>query len=97
MLDRSGIEFSQAIPGILNLVDIDGLVGLIAPRPLLLLSATEDRYSADAPELVRAAMGAWEARGAPEKLEHVRYQGGHALTPERTEKIIRWVTGQVNR
>jgi pimeloyl-ACP methyl ester carboxylesterase len=41
MLDRSGIEFSQAIPGILNLVDIDGLVGLIAPRPLLLLSATE--------------------------------------------------------
>jgi dienelactone hydrolase len=97
MLDRSGIEFSQAIPGILNLVDIDGLVGLIAPRPLLLLSATEDRYSADAPEVVRAAMGAWETRGAREKLEHVRYKGGHALTPERTEKIIKWVTGQVNR
>lgn len=97
MLDRSGIEFSQAIPGILNLADIDGLVGLIAPRPLLLLSATEDRYSADAPEAVQAATGAWEARGAREKLEHVRYKGGHALTPERTEKIIRWVTGQANR
>ncbi len=97
MLDRSGIEFSQAIPGILNLADIDGFVGLIAPRPLLLLSATEDRYSADAPEAVQAATGAWEARGAREKLEHVRYKGGHALAPERTEKIIRWVTGQANR
>jgi dienelactone hydrolase len=97
MLDRSGIEFSQAIPGILNLADIDGLLGLIAPRPLLLLSATEDRYSADAPEVVQAAMGAWEARGAREMLEHVRCNGGHALTPERTEKIIGWVTAQANR
>jgi dienelactone hydrolase len=97
MLDRSGIEFSQAIPGILNLADIDGLVGLIAPRPLLLLSATEDRYSADAREVVQTATGAWEARGAREKLEHVGYKGGHALTPERTEKIISWATGQVNR
>jgi dienelactone hydrolase len=48
MLDRTGIEFSQVIPGILELADMDGLLGLIAPRPLLLLSATEDRYSADA-------------------------------------------------
>ncbi len=97
MLDRSGMELSQAIPGILNVADIDGLVGLIAPRPLLLLSATEDRYSADAPEVVQATTGAWEARGAREKLEHVRYEGGHALTPERTEKIVSWVTGQANR
>jgi len=67
------------------------------PRLLLLLSATEDRYSADAPQVVRAAGGAWAARGAREELEHVRYEGGHALTPERTDKIIRWVTWQANR
>jgi hypothetical protein len=97
MLDRTGIEFSQTIPGILSLADIDGLLRLIAPRPLLLLSASEDRYSADAPEVVQAAIGAWAARGAGEKLEHLRYKGGHALTPERSEKIIAWVTGQVNR
>jgi len=97
MLDRSGIEFSQVIPRILNLADIDGLLGLIAPRPLLLLSATKDRYSADAREVAEAARGAWEAHGAGEKLEHVRYKGSHALTPERTEKIIRWVIGQATR
>jgi predicted esterase len=64
---------------------------------VLLLSATEDRYSADAPEIVQAAVGVWEARGAREKLEHVRYKGGHALTPERAEKIISWVTEQAGR
>jgi dienelactone hydrolase len=97
MLDRTGIEFSQAIPGIVKLADVDGVIGLIAPRPLLLLSASEDRYSADAPEVVQAAVGAWEARGARERLEHVRYQGGHALTAERAKKIIGWVTAQVDR
>ena len=94
--DRSGIEFSMAIPGVLKLADIDGLIALIAPRPLLLLSATDDGYSADAPEVVQAATRAWEAHGARDKLEHVRYEGGHALTPERTEKIISWVTAQAS-
>ncbi len=94
MRDRSGIEFSQVIPGILNLSDIAGLLGLIAPRPLLLVSGSEDRYSADVPEVVQGAAAAWEARGAREKLEHVRYRGGHELTPECADQIIRWVTGQ---
>jgi dienelactone hydrolase len=97
MLDRTGIELSQAIPGIFELTDIDGFLGLIAPRPLLLLSTTEDRHSADTPEVVQEARGAWEAHGAPEKLEHVRYEGGHALTRERFEAIIDWVTSQTTR
>jgi dienelactone hydrolase len=96
MLDRTGIEFAHVIPGILELTDIGGLVELIAPRPLLLLSATEDRYSADTPEIVKAATGAWEARGAREKLEHLRYKGGHALTQERFDVIIDWVLAQLS-
>lgn len=94
MLDRTGIEFSQAIPGILELADVDGLLGLIAPRPLLLLSASEDPYSADAPEVVQSAIGAWETHGVREKLEHIRYEGGHALTRKHFDAIINWVTTQ---
>jgi dienelactone hydrolase len=97
MLDRTGIEFSQAIPGILELADIDRLLGLIAPRPVLLLSATEDRYSADAPEVVQATIGAWEAHGAQEKLKHVRYKGGHALTKDRFDAITNWVIAQTTQ
>ena len=54
-------------------------------------SGIEHHYSADAPEVVHAAIGAWEAHGAQEKLEHVRYKGGHALTRERFDAIINWV------
>jgi dienelactone hydrolase len=92
MLDRTGIEFVHVIPGILALTDIGQLVELIAPRPLLLLSATEDRYSADAPEIVQAAAHAYRDAGAPQALQHHRAQGGHTLTEERFDAIIKWVT-----
>jgi dienelactone hydrolase len=91
MLDRTGIEFAHVIPGILELTDVGGLVELIAPRPLLMLSATEDRYSADTPEIVQAAARAYRDAGAPQALEHHRAHGGHALTEERFDAIIDWV------
>jgi dienelactone hydrolase len=96
MLDRTGIEFVHVIPGILELTDIGQLVELIAPRPLLLLSATEDRYSADTPEIVQAAARAYRDAGAPQALEHYRAQGGHALTKERFDTIIDWVLAQLS-
>ena len=96
MLDRTGIEFAHVIPGILELTDIRQLVELIAPRPLLLLSATEDRYSADTPQIVQTAARAYREAGAPQALKHYRAQGGHALTKERFDAIIDWVTAQLS-
>lgn len=90
--DGVGIEFAQVIPSIITLTDLDGLVSLIAPRPLLLVSADEDPYSRDAQATVAKAARAYEELGAPGLLEHLRYQGGHALTPERAEAIIGWLT-----
>ncbi len=94
MLDRTPIEFAHVIPGILELTDIGQLVELIAPRPLLLLSATEDRYSADTPQIVKVAAHAYSEAGAPQALQHYRAQGGHALTKERFDTIIDWVVAQ---
>jgi hypothetical protein len=68
-----------------------GLSELIAPRPLLMLSATEDRYSADMPEIVQAARSAWKAHDVCEGLQHVRCKGGHALTPDRKQRIVSWL------
>jgi dienelactone hydrolase len=88
MADRTGIELAQIVPGILGLADIDDVVGLVAPRPLLLVSATEDPYSADADEIERAV-----APSHP-RLRHVRHAGGHDVTPERFELIVDWVAEQ---
>jgi dienelactone hydrolase len=88
MADRTQIELAQIVPGILAVADVDDVVGLIAPRPLLLVSATEDPYSADADEIARAAGPAYPG------LRHVRYAGGHGLTPERFELIVEWVAAR---
>jgi dienelactone hydrolase len=88
MADRTQIELAQIVPGILDLADIDDVVGLIAPRPLLLVSATEDPYSADADEIARAAGPAYDA------LRHARYAGGHDVTPERFGLIVDWVAAR---
>jgi dienelactone hydrolase len=90
MADRTGIELAQIVPGILALADIDDVVGLIAPRPLLLLSAPGDIYSADA-DAIEAAVA---PRFPPGALRHARFAGGHALTPERFAVLVDWVAAR---
>jgi dienelactone hydrolase len=87
-----GIDCAQAIPGLLELGDLDDIAGLVAPRPLLLCSAEDDKYSHDAPRIAQAAESAYRDAGAPQALTHYRVRGGHALTEERFDAIIKWVT-----
>jgi dienelactone hydrolase len=87
MADRTGIELASLIPGMLEVADIDDVAGLIAPRPLLLVSAPDDPYSADA-DAIAAAIASRFPRAA---LRHARFEGGHALTRERFEVIVEWV------
>ena len=86
MADRTPIELAQVVPGILGVADIDGVAGLVAPRRLLLVSATEDPYSVDADAIDEAVAD----RFPPGALRHARYDGGHALTAERFELIVDW-------
>ena len=92
MATGTGVEFVHLVPGILDVGDLEDLVALAAPRPLLLVSASEDRYSADAAEVARAAAPAWATQGVPPALEHARYDGGHPVTAERFERIVTWIT-----
>jgi dienelactone hydrolase len=86
MADGTGIELAQIVPGIVDVADVDDLVRMIAPRPLLLVSAPEDPYSADADEIERTA--------AYPGLRHARFPGGHPLTIERFELIVEWVSAR---
>jgi dienelactone hydrolase len=86
-----GIDCAQAIPGLLELGDLDEIAGLVAPRPLLLCSADEDKYSRDAPRIAAAAAHAYQDARAPQALQHHRARGGHALTAERFDAIVAWL------
>lgn len=91
MANGVGIEMASVIPGFHGPYDMDDLVALTAPRKLLLVSAEEDKYSMDAPEIVEKAGKAYEEKEVPENLQHKRYPGGHALTEERFTDIIQWL------
>lgn len=88
----TGIEMAEVLPGAVGRIDVDDLLRLAAPRPMLVISATDDPYSQDASEMVRLARPAYVAAGAPGALEHSVYQGGHAVTRERFDRIVEWIT-----
>jgi dienelactone hydrolase len=91
-MDRgTGIEMAEVLPAVIGRFEIDDLLRLTAPRPMLVVSATEDPYSHDAAELVRLARPAYAGAAAPAALEHAEYPGGHAVTPERFDRIVSWV------
>lgn len=89
-----GVEFAQVVPGILELTDFDGLLALIAPRPALILSAEDDPYSFDAPNVVERVRVEYTRQGTSTRLTHHHYSGGHPLTEERVSALLDW-TGDV--
>lgn len=93
MENGTGIEMAEVIPDVMGRFDIGDLLRLTAPRPMLVISASEDPYSADASDIVRLARPAYEAAGSGAALEHTAYQGGHAITRERFDRIVAWISG----
>lgn len=87
----TGIEMAEVIPGFCDKFDIPDLVKCMAPRHVLLVSATGDKYSADADDIAAQAAEAFRQFGAEDRLVHYRYNGGHALTEERFSDIINWI------
>lgn len=91
LISGTGIEMAEVIPGFVKRFDVDDLVKCIAPRRLLLVSATEDRYSRDAAFITENAAPVFEALGVPSHLRHERFQGRHSMTRERFKFIIEWM------
>ncbi len=90
MAARTGIELAQVIPGFTQRFELDDLARCMAPRPLLLVSAGSDPYSADAHAIEDEVRPTYDALDARDALEHLRVDGGHELTRDRFEQIVAW-------
>lgn len=90
MAHQVGIEMAEVIPNFAMHFDIPDLVACFAPRPVLLMSATEDKGSQDAEKIVTRVKEMWSSMSIVSHLEHKRYEGGHALTQERFDDILHW-------
>jgi dienelactone hydrolase len=91
MTHQIGIEMAEVIPGFAAHYDVQELVTCCAPRPVLLMSATDDKFSQDADQIVTHAQEMCAALGVAAHIKHKRYAGGHALTQERFDEIVRWL------
>jgi dienelactone hydrolase len=91
MAHQFGIEMAEVIPSFVTRYDIADLVACFAPRPFLVVSATDDWASQDADSVVEAAQKLCASMGSVDHIEHQRYDGGHAVTKERFDDMVRWL------
>jgi dienelactone hydrolase len=91
MAHQLGIEMAEVIPGFATRYDIADLVACFAPRPVLIVSATQDAASQDAGRIVQAAQEMCASIGSPTHIDHKSYEGDHALTQERFDDIVHWL------
>jgi dienelactone hydrolase len=92
MDNLTGLEMAFVVPNIFPDWEIDKVISLINPRPFLIVSAEDDKYSKDAMEMYQSAKAASQKKGIPFNMEHIQYPGTHALTQERFNKIVDWMS-----
>jgi len=63
MRSGTGIEMAEVIPDIAKRFDIAEVIKCIAPRPILIVSASDDQYSKDADVIVDRAKEAFATFG----------------------------------
>lgn len=85
--EDTGITLFEAVPGLARDLDTHDVLAAIGPRPTLVVSGTEDKYSRDADEVV--------AKVAGDFITALRVARAHALEQERFDAIVEWIVGRV--
>ena len=85
--EGTGILLFETVPGLAELLGHHDLLSAIAPRPTLVVSGRDDKYSRDADAVV--------ARVAGDFITEMRVNRGHALDQERFDGIVDWIVARV--
>lgn len=87
---RAGTGFTlfEAVPGLARLLDTHDLLGAIGPRPVMVVSGTQDKYSRDADQVV--------AKVAGDFITALRVERGHALDQAGLDAIVDWVVDRAS-
>lgn len=84
--EDTGFTLFETVPGLSREIDTHDVLSAIGPRPTLVVSGTEDKYSRDADAVVAKVRGDF--------VTHVRVDRGHALDAERFEAIVDWLVAR---
>jgi dienelactone hydrolase len=86
--EATGITLFEAVPGLARQIDTHDVLSAIGPRPTMVVSGTQDKYSRDADQVVAKVLGDF--------ITELRVDRGHALDQARFDAIIEWIVGQVS-
>lgn len=86
--EGTGITLFEAVPGLARLIDTHDVLAAIAPRPTLIVSGTQDKYSRDADQVVAKVGGDF--------ITELRVDSGHALDQGRFDAIVDWVVARAS-
>ena len=71
------------------------ILGLIAPRPFLILGGESGPGAADGDRswpLINAALPVWKLYGEPTRLGLLNHHEGHSVSPQSFERMAEWLT-----
>lgn len=90
----------EVVPGALRFTEEGSVLGLVAPRALLVLNATRDAFQFSVDEARRSlavARRVFSLQGQPDRVEHVAFESGHAYNQPMREAMYGWMTRHLKR
>jgi len=84
--ERTGMTLFETVPGLARDLDTHHVLAAIGPRPTLVVSGSDDKYSRDADDVVAKVGGDF--------ITSLHVDRGHALDQERFDSIIDWLVAR---
>ena len=85
----------EVLPGALRFTEEGDVLGLAAPRALLVVNATQDAYQfsvAEARKSLERARAVYGLYGAADRVEHATFESGHGYHRPMREAMYGWMT-----
>ncbi|MBX9585286.1 MAG: alpha/beta hydrolase family protein [Gemmataceae bacterium] len=85
----------EVVPGALKFTEEGEVLGLVAPRALMVVSATRDAFQFSVGEAKKSAAAAtpvYKLLGRPDGLRHAVFDSGHDYSREMREAMYGWMT-----
>jgi dienelactone hydrolase len=92
---RAACCVCEVLPGALRFTEEGDVLGLVAPRALMVINATRDSFNFSVEQArisMRRARAIYELHRLPEKVRHTTFESGHAYSQPMREAMYGWMT-----
>jgi cephalosporin-C deacetylase-like acetyl esterase len=93
---RAACCVCEVLPGALRFTEEGDVLGLVAPRALMVINASKDSYQfsvGEAEKSLERAKAIFKLYDIGDKLRHTVVEGGHGYSQEMREAMYGWMTG----